>query len=550
MPLTTFTFVDATDTTKTAVAGSNGSSQLAGASVLTDADAAELKGQKARAASLPVVLSTEDAALLADLLTITTFQARIPTVGQKARAASIPTTLSSEDITALTPPAAITGFATSAKQDTLISQTDGIEGSLSSIDGKIPASPSTAGNQTALNALIGEVQASPSANTLLDRLKALLTGIILAAGDNLVGRFKLSDGTTVATVRELGANDALNVAISDGSGNQVTSFGGGTEYTEGDTDATITGAALLWEDAADTLRATSEAKPLPVRPVGVLEVTGSVTSATNVIAATDVGNYRSVAVQITGIGSATITWEVSNDGTNYVATVLQNVASGIIATTTTANGIFFGPIAARYFRARVSTYGSGTIVGTAEFSPVAYAPANSIAIAAAGSGSAYADVKLGGDAQGASFSLAALAYGMLFNNATYDRQRSNFAATILASAARTATNNTDATNYNARTLVVTLNITAAPNTASTLTLAIRRKESISSNYVAVLTAAAITGSVVTGAVPVTNQYTVALGVTVAANVSASEALARTMNVLVTHSNGDSWTYSISADWGL
>jgi len=44
----------------------------------------------------------------------------------------------------------------------------------------------------------------------------------------------------------------------------VTGGGGGTEYTEGATDASITGGAILWEDAADTLRAVSAAKPLPV----------------------------------------------------------------------------------------------------------------------------------------------------------------------------------------------------------------------------------------------------------------------------------------------
>ena len=38
----------------------------------------------------------------------------------------------------------------------------------------------------------------------------------------------------------------------------------GTQYTEGDTDATITGTAILWEDSSDTLRAVSSAKPLPV----------------------------------------------------------------------------------------------------------------------------------------------------------------------------------------------------------------------------------------------------------------------------------------------
>lgn len=34
-------------------------------------------------------------------------------------------------------------------------------------------------------------------------------------------------------------------------------------YTEGATDASITGTAMLWEDAADTLRAVSATKPLP-----------------------------------------------------------------------------------------------------------------------------------------------------------------------------------------------------------------------------------------------------------------------------------------------
>jgi len=39
-------------------------------------------------------------------------------------------------------------------------------------------------------------------------------------------------GTVFATIRDLAANDSLNVAIVDGTGAQITSFGGGTEYTE------------------------------------------------------------------------------------------------------------------------------------------------------------------------------------------------------------------------------------------------------------------------------------------------------------------------------
>lgn len=86
----------------------------------------------------------------------------------------------------------------------------------------------------------------------------------IAAGDNTIGRVKLTDGTLVASVRDTGTSDSLNVAIVDASGNQITSFGGGTQYTEGDIDATITGTAMLWEDASNTLRAVSAVKPLPI----------------------------------------------------------------------------------------------------------------------------------------------------------------------------------------------------------------------------------------------------------------------------------------------
>lgn len=128
---------------------------------------------------------------------------------------------------------------------------------------------------------------------------------------------------TGSTKHSVGSAIALDVAIVDGSGNQVTSFGGAggtsnadrdsftagstqgtpamgvyessptavadgkvgvvgitaarelkvsvtsgatnTQYTEGDTDSSITGTAAMWEDSADTLRAVSVGKPLPVQ---------------------------------------------------------------------------------------------------------------------------------------------------------------------------------------------------------------------------------------------------------------------------------------------
>ena len=44
---------------------------------------------------------------------------------------------------------------------------------------------------SALETLIGEVQATPTSNSLLARLKDLLTGIVLATGANKIGKIGL-----------------------------------------------------------------------------------------------------------------------------------------------------------------------------------------------------------------------------------------------------------------------------------------------------------------------------------------------------------------------
>lgn len=62
-----------------------------------------------------------------------------------------------------------------------------------------------------------------------------------------------SASLTGEAIPATGATTAVSVQIVDGSGNQIASFGGGTQYTEGATDATITGTAMLMEGAADTL---------------------------------------------------------------------------------------------------------------------------------------------------------------------------------------------------------------------------------------------------------------------------------------------------------
>lgn len=55
------------------------------------------------------------------------------------------------------------------------------------------------------------------------------------------------------------------VAILDGDGNQITSFGGGTQYVNGDTVATPTGTVAMWRQSADnTVQSVADDNPMPV----------------------------------------------------------------------------------------------------------------------------------------------------------------------------------------------------------------------------------------------------------------------------------------------
>ncbi len=79
--------------------------------------------------------------------------------------------------------------------------------------------------------------------------------VSLNAGTNYVGKVRVTDGTTDSEVVPLAGYNAQAVAIVDGSGSQITSFGGGTQYTEGDVDASFTGTMMLAEAAGNTAAA-------------------------------------------------------------------------------------------------------------------------------------------------------------------------------------------------------------------------------------------------------------------------------------------------------
>lgn len=130
-----------------------------------------------------------------------------------------------------------------------------------------------------------------------------------------------------------------------------------------------------------------------------------------------------------------------------------------------------------------------------------------------------------------------LVAGMAFNGTSWDRERSNQDLTAFTSAARTATPTPfDGTNYNGKGLHLVIDCTAVTSSPSVV-FTIQGKDALSGKFYTILASAAIVG---TG----TTVLRVYPGLTVAANLVASDILPRSWRLIATHGNADSITYSV------
>jgi hypothetical protein len=167
-------------------------------------------GQKARAAALGVTLSTEDAALLADLLTSTAFQARVPALGQALAAASLPVVLPAAQITTLTPPAAITGFATEATLDArtgaLTETAPATDTASSGLNGRLQRIAQR------LSSLIALLPTALGANGGL-KIEGVASGTVVPVGDG-GGSLTVDGSVTVGAALPAGTNNIGDVDIA------------------------------------------------------------------------------------------------------------------------------------------------------------------------------------------------------------------------------------------------------------------------------------------------------------------------------------------------
>jgi hypothetical protein len=91
--------------------------------------------------------------------------------------------------------------------------------------------------------------------------------------------FPVTDNCGSLTVDNAGLTElaaAINCNILDVCVQNAGCIGGGTQYTEGCTDASITGTAILWEAACNTLSTVNASAPLPVSNAGLTELAAAI----------------------------------------------------------------------------------------------------------------------------------------------------------------------------------------------------------------------------------------------------------------------------------
>jgi hypothetical protein len=120
--------------------------------------------------------------------------------------------------------------------------------------------PSGAATETTLSGILTTEQSALTSLQTLDNIVLAEDGVHVSGESGvLVLGVRNDAGTALAA-----DGDRIPLSIDSSGAVRVTGGGGGTQYTEADTDASITGTAILWEDTSDTLRSVSAAKPLPV----------------------------------------------------------------------------------------------------------------------------------------------------------------------------------------------------------------------------------------------------------------------------------------------
>lgn len=201
-------------------------------------------------------------------------------------------------------------------------------------------------------------------------------------------------------------------------------------------------------DSPDVL--TSDAGQNAVLVAGNRREVPFSTTTAQAVALTDCSDLRWVSVHIASQGgSSTVTWQVSNDGINWVQLPLTQSTMGtgsamVPAFSATSTGMWTGPVIGRYFRLNVTGIASGTTSGVVEFFSVPLVPSVSGVVAAISGnygGGSTVSVASGtpSDAASNSASTGVVVFPAGYNGSQWDRLR---VPTVFKTATATASGDT------------------------------------------------------------------------------------------------------------
>ena len=179
---------------------------------------------------------------------------------------------------------------------------------------------------------------------------------------NAANELGIDSGGRITALLQAVAGTALG---TDQSGTQLKTSTYVKKTTAGDTALT-----LGQNTKANSIPITLASDQDDVRIMGDFTEMASLSAGSlnaDLVPSTDVNAYKWLSLHINGNAySGTLTFQASNDNTNWISinllggTSLNNAST----TTTSTNALFTGPVYYRYFRVRMTSYTSGTAQGT------------------------------------------------------------------------------------------------------------------------------------------------------------------------------------------
>lgn len=187
---------------------------------------------------------------------------------------------------------------------------------------------------------------------------------------------RITDGSNDAEVVPLTNYNGVAVAVVDGSGNQITSFGGGTQYADGAARGSATGTLMMVDDGTSVQSAAGTATG-ELKTVNVPNTSGGL-SANRLTVTNAAQNVNTAAApgQVYG-------WYVYNPNTTIAYVQFYNSAAAGVTVGTTPPSYSIGIpglSAANVFNSIGIAHGSGISIAATTLSTGSVAPGSALEV--------------------------------------------------------------------------------------------------------------------------------------------------------------------------